>query len=82
MNLGELSIRTAIVRFLCISIAFGTVWGSAFGAEFSAGVAAYKRGDFTAAIAEFSALAETSDARAQFALGLLYDNGEGVVSDP
>jgi len=74
MNLGELSIRTAIVRFLCISIAFG--------AEFSAGVAAYKRGDFTAAIAEFSALAETSDARAQFALGLLYDNGEGVVSDP
>ena len=50
-------------------------------ADFSAGVAAYKRSDFAAAIEQFTALAGTGDARAQFALGLMYDNGEGVTAD-
>lgn len=50
-------------------------------ADFAAGVAAYKQGRYTEALARFEPLATGGDARAQFALGLLYDNGEGVARD-
>ncbi len=49
--------------------------------EFGTGVAAYKSGRFQIAHEIFSRLARTRDARAEFALGLLYDNGEGVDVD-
>ena len=50
-------------------------------ADFGAGVAAYKRGEFELARTEFERLAAAGDARAQFAIGLMYDNGEGVGRD-
>lgn len=49
--------------------------------DFKLAVQAYKRSDFTTAVSMLSGLAEAGDKRAQFALGLLYDNGEGVTED-
>lgn len=46
--------------------------------EFADGVNAYRSRDFSTARATFEALGARGDARAQFALGLLYENGEGV----
>ena len=43
--------------------------------------AAYKRGDYATALRGFRPLAEQGDADAQFFLGVMYDNGEGVPKD-
>lgn len=47
-------------------------------ADFSKGVAAYKRNDYVSALKEFQPLAEQGNAKAQYNLGLMYDSGEGV----
>ena len=47
-------------------------------ADFEAGVDAIVRGDYDTALAEFRPVAEQGDAKAQFHLGLMYANGEGV----
>ena len=49
--------------------------------DFDAGAAAYKAGDYEAALAEFRSLAEQDDAEAQYKLGVMYDNGQGVLQD-
>ena len=54
----------------------------AAGADFAQGVAAYKGADYATALAVFNDCAQHGDARAQLSLGLMYDNGEGVVADP
>ena len=45
------------------------------------GWAAFSRGDYQKALKEFSILAEEGWHDAQFNLGLMYDNGEGVPRD-
>ncbi len=45
------------------------------------GVAAYYRGDYATALREFRVLAEQGDAKAQFSLGVMYRNGQGVTQD-
>ncbi len=50
-------------------------------ADFEAGVDAIVRGDYDTALAEFRPVAEQGDAKAQFHLGLMYANGEGVPQD-
>lgn len=50
-------------------------------ADYDSGVAAYQRGDFAAAIEEWRAPAEAGEVAAQFSLGSLYFNGEGVSQD-
>jgi TPR repeat protein len=45
------------------------------------GLAAYDKGDFKAAAAEFESAAEQGNARAQSIHGAMYDNGQGVVQD-
>ena len=45
------------------------------------GLAAYQRGDFATAMREWRPLAEVGDANAQFNLGAMYANGEGVSKD-
>ena len=57
------------------------VASSSVAADFSAGVEAYERGDYATALREFRPLAEQGDADAQFILGIMYDNGEGVPED-
>ena len=42
------------------------------------GVEAYNRGDYATAFREIRPLAEQGDAKAQFTLGVMYDNGKGV----
>lgn len=46
-----------------------------------AGLAAYEQGDYAKAVREWSILAEQGDKWAQFNLGLLYTNGQGVAQD-
>lgn len=51
---------------------------SAGAADFWVGSAYYLSGDFTAALREWRPLAEEGDERAQYYLGIMYANGEGV----
>ena len=50
-------------------------------AGFDEGMAAYEKGDYKTAIAEFRPLAEKGDADAQFSLGVMYKEGQGVPQD-
>lgn len=47
-------------------------------ADYAAGVAAYKNGDYATAYKEYLRLAEQGDVRAQLSLGLMYQTGKGV----
>ena len=50
-------------------------------ADFSTGLAAYKKGDYVTAAKEWRPLADDGDAVTQFNLGLLYLDGHGVPQD-
>lgn len=51
------------------------------GADFQAGLEAYNRGDYAAALGEWKPLAKAGDEAAQFSLGGLYEKGRGVPKD-
>jgi TPR repeat protein len=67
--------RTVIAVLLAASLS-APAW-----ADLDKGAAAYRRGDFAAAHAEFLAAARNGEARAQYSLGLLYLRGQGVGQD-
>ena len=50
-------------------------------ADFQAGLDAYEQGNYKVALKEWKPLAESGDSKAQFRLGVMYDNGEGVAQD-
>jgi uncharacterized protein len=50
-------------------------------ADFKAGETAYHRGDYATALREWQPLAKQGDVVAQYNLGLLYANGQGVPKD-
>ena len=50
-------------------------------ADFNDGYDAYQKGDYKTAFNEFKPLAEQGDASAQYNLGVMYDNGKGVLKD-
>ena len=50
-------------------------------ADFEAGVAAARAGDYATALREWRPLAESGNRNAQFNLGLAYENGFGVAVD-
>jgi uncharacterized protein len=50
-------------------------------ADFGTGMAAYQKGDYVTAIKEWRPLADNGDPLAQFNLGLLYYEGQGVPQD-
>ena len=60
-------------------------WSADFDANYDAnydkGMAAYERGDYVAALREWTPLAEQGDAIAQFSLGVMYERGEGAQQD-
>ncbi len=69
----------ALIAALCAGFMLGLTapaW-----AGWDEGVAAAKRGDYATALREWRPLAEQGNANAQFNLGLMYDNGQGVPQD-
>ena len=50
-------------------------------ADFDKGLAAAQKGDFATALREWTPLAEQGDARAQYNLGSMHENGQGVLQD-
>ena len=52
-----------------------------WGADFQKGLDAAQRGDYATALKEWIPLAEQGDADAQFALGIMYESGDGVLQD-
>jgi TPR repeat protein len=54
---------------------------TSFGADFATGVSAYQKGDYATAAKEWRPLAEKGSPEAQFNLGLLYADGQGVPQD-
>ena len=58
-----------------------TLSSTVFADDFSDGAAAYKKGDYKTAVKLWKPLAEQGNANAQFVLGLMYANGEGVPED-
>ena len=71
-----MSLRSTITLVLSIGCLVVPAW-----ANIEAGVDAYNRGDYATALREWRPLAEQGDTDAQFNLGLLYANGQGVPKD-
>ena len=69
-------LRTTI---LSLALAFGA--GAALAQDFQKGFAAYNASDYATAMQEWRPLAEQGNLTAQYNLGLLYDNGWGVLQD-
>ena len=67
--------RLVLTFAILISLA-GPAW-----AGFAEGLAAYNRGDYEAALREFRPLANQGGDDAQFYIGLMYSNGQGVPQD-
>ncbi len=66
---------TAVTRLLLTLALAGSVLAAA---DFAAGVAAYEKGDYAAALKQWQPLADEGNATAQFNIGLLYYDGRGV----
>jgi len=64
---------TLVLSILCLAV---PAW-----ADFEAGMKAYIREDYAAAVQEWQPLAEQGNAEAQYNLGILYHKGRGVPQD-
>ena len=71
-----IALRFPVALVLSVVCLTAPVW-----ADFKAGVDAYHRGDYATAMRELRPLAEQGDATAQYNLGLLYANGQGMPQD-
>jgi hypothetical protein len=70
------------VRSIFLAVTLVVSSGSvATAQDFDKGYAAYQAGDYATALAEWRPLAEQGDALAQFVLGVMYNDGEGVPQD-
>ncbi len=58
-----------------------TLAAPAWGQDFEKGSEAYVQGDYATALREFRPLAEQGHVAAQFKLGVMYGNGQGVPQD-
>ena len=65
---------------LTLTILLGSMGVSA-SADFQKGLTAAQNGDFATALRQWTPLAKKGDAVAQFNLGLMYRNGNGVPQD-
>ena len=66
---------------IALILTFWLAFAAPTWADFDEGVAAYNRGNYETAIREFRSLAEQGDSIAQFNLGIMYKNGQGVSRD-
>lgn len=69
------------LKFLAFTLSLNLVITLATAADLQRGLDAYQSGDYATALAQFEPLAEQGDSVAQFSLGVMYDNGEGVIQD-
>lgn len=67
-------------RITCAALFIFLFVPSAF-ADYQTGMEAYKKGDFSAAYSEFKALATSGDYKAQFYMGVMHQEGQGVEKD-
>ncbi len=65
--------------FAALIVLVGSLAPASAGME--EGVGAYQRADYAAAIREFKPLAEKGDPKAQFLLGEIYGQGQGIKRD-
>ena len=65
------------ILFTLLFLTLGTAWGGAF----EDGQAAFDREDYATAIKLWRPLANTGNAKAQYNLGLMYEQGQGVAQD-
>ena len=72
--------RLAITLCLAISLAIGS-FGVGWSGDFQKGPDAYEKGDYAIAFREWKPLADQGDASAQHNLGVMYDEGYGVLQD-
>jgi TPR repeat protein len=73
--------RTTVIRLTLFTMGLGVMLSAPAKSDYQAGVEAYSRGDFKAAMTEWRPLAEGGDALAQNSVGALYDHGLGVDED-
>ena len=71
-----IALRFPVALVLSIVCLAAPAW-----ADFKAGADAYQSGDYATALREWQPLAEQGHALAQYNLGLLYANGQGVSKD-
>ncbi len=71
-----------LTRIICLTLVvlLGST-GTSWGADYQKGLAAHQSGDFATALREWKPLAEQGDARAQYKMGVMYTNGQGVPQD-
>ena len=64
---------------VCLAVSVGS--SSVVFGDFNRGIAAYQLGDYETALKEFRLAAKQGSSSAKFALGLMYEDGKGVVQD-
>ena len=69
-----------MVRFVAAAL-FSLVFTAALAGDFEDGVAAINRKDYATALAKFRSAAQQGVAEAQFNLGYMYGNGQGIAQD-
>jgi len=65
---------------LTLAVLLGSA-GMSWSADLQKSFTAAQSGDFATALREWTPLAEQGDANAQFNLGVMYDEGLGVIQD-
>jgi TPR repeat protein len=76
------STKRNLTATICLTLAvFLGSGGVGYAQDLQKGLEAYQQGDYATAVAWFRKSAEQGVARAQFTLGLMYDNGQGVTQD-
>jgi TPR repeat protein len=64
---------------LSLALAFGA--GAVLAQDLNKGAAAYLAGDYVTAVQEWRQLAKQGLSQAQYNLGLMYNEGKGVIQD-
>ena len=68
------------IKILIVTV-FLTAFGGVTYASFTDGLNAAIEGDYKTALKEWQSLADQGNASAQYNLGVMYENGEGVLKD-
>ena len=70
-----------LMRIVALSLILFCHAGMGQAQDFQKGSTAYRAGDYKAALREFRPLAEQGNADAQFLIGSMYFNGQGLLQD-